>query len=132
MSTKIFSKYTGVCSACQDITQILTFACCTTQVDWIQDLKGWPSNYYPNGTVCGYFLNGTSDTTVLMSGYNLHALNSSRGSAAAREALFMRTLPLRTNPLRTNPLRNPLWVDGFINFKHILHIIQDFIVVSAG
>jgi hypothetical protein len=118
----------GVCSKCVDVTEQLDFACLTTTVDWISTLIGGPENVplYPNGTVCGWFLNATSNSPVLMSGYNLDPLASSVGNASAGEALLMRILPLTTNPARI-----PLYGIGSINFGHIPHRITDFIVASA-
>jgi hypothetical protein len=71
--------------------------------------------------MCGYFLNATSDSPVLMSGY----LVDSNGSAG--EALVMRTLPLTT--LLTKEL---LFGNGSINFKRVRNTIADAVIVSAA
>jgi hypothetical protein len=75
------------------------------------------------GTACGYFLNATSTTPVLMSGYRM--ANSSNGSTYG-ETLLMRTLPLVTNPKR-----EPLY-GGSINFKNTTHRLLDAIIVSSA
>ncbi|KAF2472344.1 uncharacterized protein BDR25DRAFT_333249 [Lindgomyces ingoldianus] len=80
----------GICSACEGISQSLTYACLTSRIDWFGNLTGvGTESSYPNGTSCGYFLNATSDAPVLMSGYSVDAVNLLPG-----EALVMRTLPL--------------------------------------
>lgn len=116
----------GVCSSCVDASQLLTFGCHSTRVDWIANLTGaYHEPTYPNGTVCGYFLNATSDTPVLMSGYNVDPVSSIAGRASAGEALLMRALPLITYPSR-----QPLF-GGSINFKHIRHRIIDVLISGA-
>lgn len=77
------------------------------------------------GTVCGYFLNVTSDTPVLMSGYRVDA-NSNNSSSARGETLLMRTLPLVTNPARK------ALYDGSINFKNVHYPIINALIVSAA
>jgi hypothetical protein len=131
----------GVCSACEDVSNFLEYACLPMSMDWIRNSTG-PSTEatYPNGkvslhraaimaqltlkvvgTACGYFLNATSAKPVLMSGYRIdESLNASRG-----ETLLMRILPLVTNPAR-----KALW-DGSINFKQINYRIMDALIVSA-
>ena len=111
----------GFCSACIDVSETLNFACLTTRIDWTNNLTGpGTESTYPNGTVCGYFLNATSTAPVLMSGY-IVATNGSLG-----ETLLMRAFPLIAYPRRT-----PFWGDGSINFKNVRHRMADVIVVSA-
>ncbi|CAN9085454.1 unnamed protein product [Alternaria alternata] len=89
-----------------------------------QDLKRAldPFMYDKNGTACGYFLNATSSSPVLMSGYRVeNSTDSTYG-----ETLLMRTLPLVTNPLRRS------LYGGSINFKHINNPILDALIVSAA
>ncbi|KAH9864233.1 hypothetical protein J1614_010167 [Plenodomus biglobosus] len=113
----------GVCSSCTDITNLLEYACLPMRMDWIRNSTGpGTESTYPNGTACGYFLNSTSHTPVLMSGYRVEGGNEmSRG-----ETLLMRTLPLVTNPSRT-----PLY-GGSINFKHVNFPLIDAIIVSSA
>jgi len=74
------------------------------------------------GTACGYFLNATSPSPVLMSGYRVdNVSNSTYG-----ETLLMRTLPLVTNPSRR------ALYDGSINFKNISNPILDALIVSSA
>jgi hypothetical protein len=110
----------GVCSHCVEAPQLLTFGCMDTQVDWTSKLNITVSSY-PNATVCGYWLNKTSDDPVLMSGYMLGANGKPKG-----EALLMRTLPLITNPLRES-----LW-GGSINFKKARNPIADVLISSTA
>lgn len=108
------------------MSELLTFGCLSTRVDWIRNLTGLPDiPKYPNGTQCGYFLNVTSEIPTLMSGYLVESIQSEYGRAVAGEALLMRALPLITNPLRL-----PLYGDGSINFKHARHKIQDGLFAS--
>lgn len=114
----------GVCSSCTDISQELKFDCLTATIDWISNLTGpGTESTYPNGTVCGYFLNATinSPSPVLMSGYLVNDDGLTFG-----EALLMRALPLITLPKR-----RPL-LGGSINFKYVRQPIADFLVVSAA
>ena len=116
----------GICSKCVEIQQLLTFGCLTTRVDWVANLTGFGTEYqYPNGTVCGYFLNASSTSPLLMSGYTIHPLNSSAGAAEANEALLMRALPLITNPDKRELF------GGSIEFKNIRNPITDVLIVSA-
>ncbi|KAF2474372.1 uncharacterized protein BDR25DRAFT_385936 [Lindgomyces ingoldianus] len=112
----------GVCSQCVNVSQLLTFDCLETRVDWTSNLTGPGTEWtYPNGTVCGYWLNSTSKEPVLMSGYLKNSTNSGE-----EEALLMRILALVTNPKRQT------FYGGSINFKHIRNPIEDFIIVGAA
>lgn len=60
----------GVCSACMDVSNLLEYACISSRIDWTSNLTGgYTESTYPNGTMCGYFINGTSDFPVLVTGY---------------------------------------------------------------
>tara|TARA_R110002003_G_scaffold70_12_gene6435 strand:+ start:65389 stop:67827 length:2439 start_codon:yes stop_codon:yes gene_type:complete len=109
----------GMCSRCVEAPQLLTYACLDTRVDWTSELNSTVSSY-PNATVCGYFLNSTSEEPILMSGYVRGQDGKPEG-----EALLMRTLPLVTNPLR-----EPLW-GGSINFKQVRNPIIDVLISST-
>lgn len=112
----------GVCSQCVDVSQLLTFDCLETRVDWTSNLTGPGTEWtYPNGTVCGYWLNATSEEPVLMSGYLKNSTDSGE-----EEALLMRILALVTNPKRQT------LYGGSVNFKHIRNPIEDFIIAGAA
>jgi hypothetical protein len=111
----------AVCSKCVETPKLLDFACVYTTVDWTSTLNATVSSY-PNTTVCGYFLNSTSEDRVLMSGYMVDGAGKPVG-----EALLMRTLPLLSNPLR-----DPLWGDGSLNFKDIRNPIVDALISSTA
>ncbi|KAF2184597.1 hypothetical protein K469DRAFT_739266 [Zopfia rhizophila CBS 207.26] len=112
----------GVCSKCADVSQLLTFACLETRIDWFANLTGvGTESTYPNGTVCGYFLNADSKAPILMSGYSVDTASMKTG-----EALVMRTLPLISNPSR-----KPVF-GGSINFKDVRNPIADFLIVGAS
>ncbi|CAN9085845.1 unnamed protein product [Alternaria alternata] len=110
----------GMCTQCVEAPELLNFTCMFTQVDWTSTLNATESSY-PNATVCGYFLNSTSETPVLMSGYILGEDGKTKG-----EALLMRTLPLTTNSMR-----EPLYGDGSINFKDMRNPIVDALISGA-
>lgn len=109
----------GMCSRCVEVPDLLTYACVDTRVDWTSKLNATVSSYQ-NATVCGYFLNKTSEDRILMSGYILSAEGTADG-----EALLMRTLPLVTNPLRKS-----LW-GGSLNFKDVRNPIVDALISSS-
>ncbi|KAF2265453.1 hypothetical protein CC78DRAFT_598999 [Lojkania enalia] len=112
----------GVCSACSDISPLLEHARLDTRIEWLAEL-GAPGHEdtFPNGTVCGYFLNTTSSKPVLMSGYRINP-----NSPSPKEALIMRTVLMWSSPSRI------LRYGGSINFKHIRNPISDFLIVSTG
>ncbi len=109
----------GMCNQCVEISQFLDFTCLFMRVDWTSNLTSNVS-LYPNATVCGYFLNSTSEAPVLMSGYIVD-----ESGQPNKEALLMRTLPLITNPNRTS-----LW-GGSINFKDVRNPIVDVLISSS-
>lgn len=113
----------GICNECIELSNILDHGCLETNVDWsatqvgsIRDMQ------YPNKTVCGYFLNLTSSSPVLMSGY---ILENEGNVSAIGETLLVRTLPL-TDMVYKSPLYG-----GSISFKHLRAPILDFLVVST-
>lgn len=108
----------GMCSQCAETPHLLTYACLDTRVDWTSKLNATVLSY-PNATVCGHFLNATSEDPILMSGYV-------RGPTGQPDG---ETLIMRTVPLFTNPLRHPLW-GGSVNFKHIRNPIIDVLISS--
>ncbi|KAH4385328.1 hypothetical protein HBI24_128460 [Parastagonospora nodorum] len=113
----------GVCSACTDITNLLTYACLPMRMDWIRSATGPSTEHtYQNGTACGYFLNATSTEPVLVSGYRLN----DNSSSTYGETLLMRTIPLITNPDARS------LYDGSINFRHIVNPILDALIFSAA
>ncbi|KAL6712187.1 hypothetical protein ACN47E_000064 [Coniothyrium glycines] len=109
----------AICSECVEIPQLLTFACKSMRVDWTSELNATVESH-PNATVCGHFLNATSNEPILMSGYMV----DDRGNPSG-ETLLMRTLPLITNPLR-----EALW-GGSIHFKRYRNPIVDVLISST-
>jgi hypothetical protein len=112
----------GVCSQCEDVSAQLTFACLNSTIDWTLDGVGGYNarSRYPNGTMCGYFLNATSQDPTMMSGYLIDS-NDLPG-----ETLLMRTLPLTTIYDY-----KPLYGNGSIHFKEYRNSIADVMIVSA-
>ncbi|KAJ4381543.1 hypothetical protein N0V86_002903 [Didymella sp. IMI 355093] len=114
----------GVCSQCADVSDLLEYACLYTRIDWSQNQIGAIDEAaYPNGTICGYFLNATSETPVLMTGY---LLNETDANSSVSETLLARTLPL-TDMIYKTPV-----FGGSINFRHVRNPILDTLIVSAA
>jgi len=92
-------------------------------VDWTSNLEGGfgQEGGFPNATMCGYFLNATSDSPVLMSGYVADPTVATNG-----EALLSRTLPLTESMLKA-----PLYGNGSIHFKGLRNTLVDVLIVSA-
>ncbi|KAF3038393.1 hypothetical protein E8E11_003433 [Didymella keratinophila] len=108
---------------CSDISEFLTFACLTSEVDWLGQTKGgfeveWS---YPVATHCGYFLNATTNDPILMSGHIVQA-NTSDGKGE----VLHRNLPLTSMAKFT-----PLYGNGSLLFKEVRNTIVDAIIVSS-
>ncbi|KAH7113750.1 hypothetical protein B0J11DRAFT_471908 [Dendryphion nanum] len=113
----------GYCSKCVEVKSLLSqFTCQDSALDWFPNLPSdLLSNFTgPRGIACGYYLNVSSATATLMSGYSLDKNTSSPGPA----------LLSRVMPLLTVPLRKPLF-GGSIHFKDIQNPVTDILVVSA-
>ncbi|KAI4698435.1 hypothetical protein J4E81_005658 [Alternaria sp. BMP 2799] len=116
----------GVCSKCvaMDVPDILDFACLNTTIDWSAHTSGpFSDDTLPNGTVCGYFINATSESPVLMSGY---IANETESGTTLGEALLVRVLPLTKFITKEQ-----LFGAGSINFKNTRNPILDTLIVSA-
>ncbi|KAH3984808.1 hypothetical protein HBH52_052100 [Parastagonospora nodorum] len=114
----------GICSECADVSEHLSYACVSNRIDWTANSTGGftSEGFFPNATVCGYFLNATEASPILMSGHVVDANATRRG-----EALIMRSLPLTS--LLT---KEPLYGNGSINFKEMRNTIVDIVIVSAS
>jgi hypothetical protein len=115
----------AVCSRCADVSDIInsTYACLNMTIEWSAAWDG-PLNKvpYPNGTVCGYFLNATGLMPILLSGYVLPA----DGNATAGEALVVRAIPLTDWDTKA-----PAYGAGSINFKDVSYPLLDGLISSA-
>lgn len=111
----------GFCSACTDVTDLLTFGCFTTSLDWVPSQAQSPEliTTAPTGSACGYFINATSETPLLVSGYRTNLTRS-------EEILMMRIIPLQPTPWRESLFQ------GSIYYKHIRDPIADFLVIGAA
>lgn len=115
----------GVCSACEDVSELLEFKCLEAPVDWSSATNGSGGtpvdpSIYPTAMVCGHFLNSTSDYPILVSGRVVDPITSSPG-----ETLLMRALPL------VNTWKQPLYGNGSIKFKNHRNPITDVLLFSA-
>ncbi|KAF2011398.1 hypothetical protein BU24DRAFT_426476 [Aaosphaeria arxii CBS 175.79] len=110
----------GFCSACEELTQMLTYACKTIPDDWSMGHVSDDHGPTSNGTVCGYFLNATSSAPVFMSGYAIELNSSTKG-----EALLVRTLSLTKYPAKQS------LYGGSILYKDLRNPVVDFLTVSA-
>jgi hypothetical protein len=111
----------GVCSKCQDVSSILSYACISSKMDWVRNISRDPTeSSYPRGAMCGYFINATSDSPVMMTGYA-----TGPNMTYAGQALVARGLPLVDSVTRTTLF------GGSIHFGHIRNPIEDFIVAGV-
>jgi hypothetical protein len=78
---------------------------------------------YPNGTVCGFFLNATSETPLLLSGY---VADDGAASSSAGETLLVRTIPLSDFDTKA-----PYYGVGSVNYKNHVNPILDALIASA-
>ncbi|KAF2430987.1 hypothetical protein EJ08DRAFT_660400 [Tothia fuscella] len=108
----------GVCSACEDVTELLEFACLNETGSWRDDNSIYRNATSP-GVACGWFLNATGNSPVLMSGYALD--NKTR---APTKALISRQL-------RLMDFVNPLW-GGSLRFKATKDVIFDWMTVASS
>lgn len=115
------------CSKCTDVSDHLnsTFTCMNSTIDWSAD---WPGPLdevpYPTGTVCGHWLNATSEHPILLSGYRV---NDTESDSTNGETLLVRTLPLTTflTKVRTYNV-------GSIAFEDTRNAIYDTLIASAS
>lgn len=115
----------AVCSECVDISDKLTYGCTNGRLDWASDLPGGEFGIelrYPNGTMCGFFFNGTTGASHKMTGFAFD-----HNTSTPTEALILRTMP----GLSVYE-RKPLFGNGTINFPQYRNPITDIIIVSSG
>jgi hypothetical protein len=116
----------AVCSSCAEVSHLLniTYQCRNATIDWSSSWTGpLKSDPYPNGTVCGYYLNATSTSPILLSGYRINDTSQQR---VAGEALLVRAVPLTDFDTKT-----PLYGVGSVNFKNIRNPLLDALIASA-
>ncbi|PVI00303.1 hypothetical protein DM02DRAFT_396065 [Periconia macrospinosa] len=122
-------KSLGVCSKCADITETLEFRCMNATADWIPRVPfSMNANkyIYPNTNMCGFYINATSDSPILMSGYTTAAINTSTIQAPSGQALMLRMIPLE-DPIITY---QSYW-GGSIKFQDVGNKLISTIVVAA-
>jgi hypothetical protein len=115
----------AVCSSCTDVTKMVnpSYVCLNTTIEWSAAWLGpLEKEPYTNGTVCGYFLNATSSSPMLLSGYVLPP----NGSITAGEALIVRAIPLSNFDTKM-----PYYADGSINFKNVSLPILDALISTV-
>ena len=117
----------AVCSSCTEVSHLLdlTYTCMdNATIDWSANWTGPLSDVpYPNGTVCGFFLNATSSAPTLLSGYI--EVEADTGTTRG-EALLVRTFPLADMDTK-----EPYYGEGSINYKQIRNPILDALIASA-
>jgi hypothetical protein len=117
----------AVCSSCTEISHLLDikYICLeNTTIEWSAAWDGPLSDVpYPTGTVCGFFLNSTSSTPLLLSG---HVANGTTPSSFTGETLLVRTIPLYDLDTKI-----PSYGVGSVNYKHLPYPILDALVASA-
>lgn len=113
----------AVCSRCEEVSSDLdiTYTCLNTTIDWSANWTGpIDEEPYPNGTVCGHFLNATSAKPTLLTGFVLEN-NSTIG-----ESLLMRTISLTDFDTK-----DPYYGDGSVRFKTVRNPLLDALIVSV-
>ncbi|KAF2101111.1 hypothetical protein NA57DRAFT_36221 [Rhizodiscina lignyota] len=119
----------GVCSECADISDLLSFRCMPTPVNWKSSVVDYSQEWAANTTTnvnkkvpapetCGFFLNGTSASPVLVSGYE--------NSANESEVLVGRTLVLNAPYVG-----NTCHYDGSMHFKDIPLALLDVMIIAT-
>lgn len=116
----------AVCSRCEDVSDMLDIShtCLYTTIDWSANWTGpIEDEPYPNGTVCGYYLNATSEAPILLSGYLVdnNTLEDTKG-----EALLTRLIPLSDFDTK-----DPYYGNGSVYFKNIQYPLLDALVASV-
>lgn len=117
----------AVCSRCEDASSAfdISYACLDTPNDWTSSWTGSRlTEPFPNETTCGYFLNATSASPHLLSGYVVGGNNSRKESG---EALLVRTMPLTDFDVKI-----PYHGNGTVMFKDFRYPLVDFLVASAS
>jgi hypothetical protein len=115
----------AVCSSCVDVSERIdsSYACLNTTIEWSAAWLGPLAKVpYPTGTVCGYFLNATSNNPMLLSGYVV----PQNGSTAAGEALIVRAIPLSDFDTKM-----PFYADGSVGFKNVSLPILDVLISTV-
>jgi hypothetical protein len=118
----------GVSSQCEDISDLLELGCLSEDGQWAPGRNismpglGLIGNSTTNITSCGYFLNATSPSPKLMSGY---MLNFTTNPPSPGTGLWMSSLAL------TIPTMNLTFWNGSYHFKEIADSwpIQDIMIV---
>jgi hypothetical protein len=115
----------AVCSKCEDVSDSLnmTYTCLNTTIEWSAKWLGPINLPYSNSTVCGHFVNATTDRPVLLTGY---VANGTDDPSTTGEELLVRLVPL------TNfDTREPEYGTGSIRFCDIRQPIMDGLVAST-
>lgn len=111
----------GVCSACEDVSSLLRYGCISSTMDWVRNTsRSLTASTFPHGTMCGYFINATSESPLMMTGYTT-GLNSTFPA----QALVARGLPL------VDPMSRETSFGGSLHFGHIRNPIGDFIITGV-
>jgi hypothetical protein len=117
----------AVCSRCEEVSEVLdiTYSCINTTIDWSANWTGpLADDPYPNGTVCGHFLNITSEQPILLSGY---IINEGVNTNDTGETLLMRAIPLTDFVTK-----EPLYGQGSVAFKNVVNPLLNALIASTG
>lgn len=114
----------AVCSSCQEVTHLLdvSYLCMDTTIDWSAQWQA-PINGsdLPTGTVCGTYLNATTDKPMLLTGYVANSTFNVKG-----EVLLMRTVPLTDFETKI-----PLYGHGTLSYKDVRYPVLDALIASV-
>jgi len=115
----------AVCSSCEDVSDMVNsiYTCLNTTIEWSAAWYGPLEKMpYPNGTVCGHFLNATSEKPILLTGYIL----PENRDPTDGEALVVRAIPLTDFDTKL-----PYYGVGSVAFQDVRYPILDALVSSA-
>jgi hypothetical protein len=111
----------AVCSSCtENVEQLLDFGCYPSKADWLNNATLSFNATYPEITACGYWLNASSDSRVLMTGYALDP-----GTGTASDALSMRVFPL------IDFFTRQPYYGGSINYQSVINPLLDVLIVGT-
>jgi len=112
----------SVCSACsENVTHLLDFGCYESPGDWLNNVTlTYNSTDYPTITSCGYWLNASSDSRILMTGYALNPLTHEPDVA-----LGMRLFPL------VDVFSRLPYYGGTVNFQNVTNPLLDVLIVGT-
>ena len=114
----------AVCSSCKEVSHLLdlSYLCLNTTIDWsVQWMGPLDQQAYPTGTVCGTYLNATSESPILLTGY----------IASQIVNMSSETLLTRLVPLTDFATKAPLYGYGSLSYRDVRYPLLDALIASV-